>query len=324
MSNFNLAAEWISLNVGGKIFVTTKQTLCIDKESMLARMFSAEENGLSAGRKDPNNNYLIDRSPKYFGPILNFLRTGKVIIDEGVSIEGVIEEAHFFQIKGMIEQLSQMPDFTRKEVIKHARCNPAMLERIRLIGVDLSDLNLNGMSFDQSNITGANFTSSNIEASTFTKVNGNHAIFTEVFGIKSFFRESQLQCINFERAVLTDSNFSGSDLREANFEKADCSRVLFQKANLSGISFRGAILRTAKMQESNLTGADLREAELKDCHFTSCDLREAKLDWDKVTHVFHAKVTRKEWDAIPLPVERKNSLGLFIVEENSPTQEERK
>jgi hypothetical protein len=33
---------------------------------MLARMFSAEENGLSAGRKDPNNNYLIDRSPKYF------------------------------------------------------------------------------------------------------------------------------------------------------------------------------------------------------------------------------------------------------------------
>jgi uncharacterized protein YjbI with pentapeptide repeats len=86
----------------------------------------------------------------------------------------------------MIEQLSQMPDFTRylvsaytnsisyycyrKEVIKHARCNPAMLERIRLIGVDLSDLNLNGMSFDQSNITGANFTSSNIEASTFTKV----------------------------------------------------------------------------------------------------------------------------------------------------------
>ncbi len=42
-----------------------------DKESMLARMFSAEENGLSAGRKDANNSYLIDRSPKYFVSLAN-------------------------------------------------------------------------------------------------------------------------------------------------------------------------------------------------------------------------------------------------------------
>lgn len=82
-------------------------------------------------------------------------------------------------------------------------------------------------------------------------------------------------------------------------------------------------MRTAKMQESNLTGADLREAELKDCHFTSCDLRGAKLDWDQVTHVYHAKVTRKEWDAIPLSVERKNDLRLYIVEDNSPQDEKK-
>jgi len=44
------------------------------------------------------------------------LRTGKVTIDEGVSIEGVTEEAHFFQIKGLIEQLTQLPDFTRYRV----------------------------------------------------------------------------------------------------------------------------------------------------------------------------------------------------------------
>ena len=41
-------------------------------------------------RRDPvDGSYLIDRSPTYFEPILNFLRTGSLIINPNINPEGI-------------------------------------------------------------------------------------------------------------------------------------------------------------------------------------------------------------------------------------------
>lgn len=39
-------------------------------------------------KQDENGAYLIDRSPEYFEPILNYLRHGQLIINEGINIRG--------------------------------------------------------------------------------------------------------------------------------------------------------------------------------------------------------------------------------------------
>jgi len=108
--------DWISLNVGGTILQTTRGTLCKDQNSMLSRMFSTESNWVS--KRDENGAYLLDRDPRYFIPLLNFLRHGELVLDSNLNAEGVLKEAEFFQLELTINQLKSIIEQSKPEVKK--------------------------------------------------------------------------------------------------------------------------------------------------------------------------------------------------------------
>ena len=74
---------------------------------MLAKMFSGE---MRPGEKDADGAYLIDRSPDYFKPILNYFRTGEVIIDPVLNLDGVLAEAKYYGIERLILMLQDLKE----------------------------------------------------------------------------------------------------------------------------------------------------------------------------------------------------------------------
>ncbi|KAL6177085.1 hypothetical protein ACLB2K_053717 [Fragaria x ananassa] len=73
--NVQDSGQWVRLNVGGKKFLTTIDTLTRQPGSMLEKMFSGNYEV-----KRRNGYVLIDRDGKYFGYILRWLRDATVPI----------------------------------------------------------------------------------------------------------------------------------------------------------------------------------------------------------------------------------------------------
>lgn len=48
------------------------------------------EQRILPSRQDENGAFLIDRSPTYFEPLLNYLRHGQIILDANVNAAGIV------------------------------------------------------------------------------------------------------------------------------------------------------------------------------------------------------------------------------------------
>jgi len=104
--NENNVNEIITICVGGKDFKTTRGTLMSDQNSMLAKMFDSDNMGRTApASTDDNGSYFIDRSPKYFESILNFLRTGEVEASQCLDLRFLMHEAEYYGVEGMAEKI---------------------------------------------------------------------------------------------------------------------------------------------------------------------------------------------------------------------------
>ncbi|XP_075689882.1 BTB/POZ domain-containing protein KCTD17 isoform X2 [Rhinoderma darwinii] len=122
--------KWVRLNVGGTVFLTTKQTLCQEPNSFLCRL--CQESQLLS-ETDETGAFLIDRDPSYFGAILRYLRYGKLVIDKNLAIEGVLEEAEFYNIASLVKIIHEKmeeAEVNKKHVYRVLQCQEAELAQM--------------------------------------------------------------------------------------------------------------------------------------------------------------------------------------------------
>jgi len=91
--------EWVNLNVGGTIITTTKTTLLKYSDindHFLAKLIS--DNDLPS-TVDEKGAFLIDRNPEYFKHVINFLRNGRLDVPVDCTLEGILSEAEFCNLR---------------------------------------------------------------------------------------------------------------------------------------------------------------------------------------------------------------------------------
>ncbi|XP_011300823.1 BTB/POZ domain-containing protein KCTD9 isoform X2 [Fopius arisanus] len=284
--------EWVTLSVGGKLFTTTRSTLTHKEPmSMLARMFSESEDcsefRIPPSKQDTNGAFLIDRSPTYFEPLLNYLRHGQLIIDRNVNPAGVLEEAKFYGIEGIVGTLEEMvinegtrtkgtEALTRRDVLKAIMSTPTTSELrfqgVNLAGADLSRLDLRNINFKYANLRGCNLFGANLSGCFLERADLSFANLgnAQLVCVK-------MLCANLESANLHSCNFEDPGGLSANMEGVNLKGANLEGSNMSAVNLRVATLKNAVLKNCVLRSAVLAGADLECCDLSGSDLQEANL-----------------------------------------------
>jgi len=263
--------EWIYLKMDNMIFTTTRSTLTLDKNSLLYIMFKKDSPyHLPRDLQAPDQPYLFDRNPKYFEPILNYLRTGEIIFDNNINPKGILMEAKYFNIQGMIEALQPIvekeeikkkthksPDLTREFIVKSlitcSNTNTNLrFQGLNLSGLNLSGLDLSGINFQKSNLQGTKFNGATLDGADFRECNLTDACFTK----------ASLSNANLSKAIMRNCQMIACDLRCADIQFCDLTNAVLRKANLTNANLSNAVLHNADVSFANFKGAKLSRAIL--------------------------------------------------------------
>lgn len=94
--------EVVKLNVGGRLFATTKETLCSINDTFFTSMLL----GRITSSKDEDGAIFIDRDPEMFAIILNYLRTQQLFNVTDYNVDMLRHEAEYYGITPLCRQLA--------------------------------------------------------------------------------------------------------------------------------------------------------------------------------------------------------------------------
>ncbi|KAL3078938.1 hypothetical protein niasHS_014720 [Heterodera schachtii] len=98
----------VQLNVGGTCFLTTIDTLKRDSGALLSQLLTLEglEKNSKVAKRMSNGTIFIDRDGELFAYVLDYLRTGKLLLPENFrELARLREEVQFYQIDELMQQL---------------------------------------------------------------------------------------------------------------------------------------------------------------------------------------------------------------------------
>ncbi|CAH1114439.1 unnamed protein product [Psylliodes chrysocephalus] len=98
----------LHLNVGGKRFTTSRQTLSLIPDTFFTALLSGRISSL----KDEKGAIFIDRDPKFFSVILNYLRTREIDL-QGIDIHTLRHEAEYYNVAPLVKRLLLCEELTQ-------------------------------------------------------------------------------------------------------------------------------------------------------------------------------------------------------------------
>ncbi|KAL6069366.1 Pentapeptide repeat-containing protein [Balamuthia mandrillaris] len=215
--------------------------------------------------------YFIDRNPKAFAVILEYLRSGEVSREAFTKVgrQTLLEEAEYFLLEHLVSLVRDpktqsnetlpIPDLTRGELLKLLAHNSTK----RLRGIHLCGMDLSGMDFSEWNLTGADLRGADLSDACLAK---------------AILDRTRLSCANLTGAILEGATFIAAALRNANLQATSCEGANFTKTELKEANLSNANLKSAKLH-----GADLSNAKLCNANLESADLSSAVLDGADLT-----------------------------------------
>ncbi|XP_008211196.1 BTB/POZ domain-containing protein KCTD3 isoform X1 [Nasonia vitripennis] len=136
--------EIVHLNVGGTRFSTSRQTLSWIPDSFFTALLSNR----IASRRDENGALFIDRDPKIFSVILNYLRTKDIDL-KSVNIRTLRHEAEYYGITPLVKRLMLCEDLSQSscgDVLFYGYLPPPNipLQEPTSVSASISDVSVHG------------------------------------------------------------------------------------------------------------------------------------------------------------------------------------